>query len=298
MGAIRDLVETVAPLPEPVLIQGETGTGKERIAEALHTASGRRGALVPLNCAAIPKDLVEAELFGHSRGAFSGSDRARTGLFRAADGGTLLLDELGDLPLPVQAKLLRVLESGEVRPVGEDHPIFVSVRVVAATNLKLDDLVRAGRFRADLLHRIAAWKIEVPPLRERRGDIPALAAHFLPADAPVFSVEAMEQLLAWDFPGNVRELVNVVRTSAARAQAARAPCINPEHVSPGASDPHPSQPPPANSQADVMRARIETALRLREGNVAQVARDLGVGRPALYQTLKRLGIDPSAYRKP
>ncbi len=303
IGALRRIVDNVAPLAEPVLIEGETGTGKEMIAESLHRASGRGGEFVPVNCAAIPSELVEAELFGHARGAFSGSDRARPGLFRAAEGGTLLLDEIGDLPLSVQAKLLRVLEGGEVRPVGEDRPVVVNVRVLAATNLSLDEMVADGRFRADLLHRIAAWRLRVPPLRERPEDIPLLSTHFLPLGVSSFSVEAMEQLAMGAWPGNVRELRNAVKTAAARAASAQSPRILPEHLgTPSMRPGRPSDAPPPPGGGEevedaVLRARIETALALREGNVAQVARDLGFGRPWLYQTLKRFNIDPDSYRK-
>jgi transcriptional regulator with GAF, ATPase, and Fis domain len=300
MAAIRRSVENVAPLAEPVLIEGETGTGKEKIAEALHAASRRKGEFVPVNCAAIPSELVEAELFGHAKGAFSGSERTRQGLFRAADAGTLLLDEIGDLPLAVQAKLLRVLEGGEVRPVGEDRPLTVDVRVVAATNLSLDEMVAEGRFRADLLHRVAAWRIRVPPLRDRSEDIPLFVDHFLPDRETSFTVEAMERLMGVSFPGNVRELRNLVRTAAARASADGSARIGLEHLPPGlGAAARDSVAPAAGGDVEdaVLRAKIETALALREGNVAQVARDLGFGRPWLYQTLKRLGIDPDSYRK-
>ena len=304
MASIRRLIENIAPLPDPVLIEGETGTGKEKLAEALHRASGRRGEFVPVNCAAIPAELVESELFGHVKGAFSGSDRVRQGLFRAAEAGTLLLDEIGDLPLTVQAKLLRVLEGGEVRPVGEDRAQRIDVRVVAATNLSLDELVAEGRFRSDLLHRIAAWRVRVPPLRERLEDVPLLSEHFYPNQVVSFSVEAMERMLAASWPGNVRELRNVVRTAAARAVSQSAARISPEHLPAElvAAAPPSGAAAPAEARADdveeaVLRARIETALSLREGNVAQVARDLGFGRPWLYQTLRRFGIDPDSYRK-
>jgi DNA-binding NtrC family response regulator len=299
IGAIRRVIENVATLREPVLIEGETGTGKEMIAEALHRQSRRSGDFVPVNCAAIPSELVEAELFGHAKGAFSGSDRSRRGLFRAAEGGTLLLDEIGDLPQAVQAKLLRVLEGGEVRPVGEDQATRIDVRVVAATNASLDELVAEGRFRADLLHRIAAWRLRVPPLRARREDVPMLALHFLPPAASSFSVEAMEALALADFPGNVRELRNAVKTAGARAVASGSDRILPEHLELGARSVRASEAPPPGADVEdaVLRARIETALALREGNVAQVARDLGFGRPWLYQTLKRFDIDPDSYRK-
>jgi transcriptional regulator with GAF, ATPase, and Fis domain len=299
MKAVQQLVESIAPLTDPVLIEGETGTGKERVAEALHRASGRRGEYVPVNCAAIPTELVEAELFGYRRGAFSGSEGARQGLFRAADGGTLLLDEIGDLPAPAQAKLLRALEGGEVRAVGDDAVHHVDVRVIAATNLSLDELVAEGRFRVDLLHRVAAWRVRIAPLRDRREDVPLLARFFLGPAGGDFSVEAMERLMGWSWPGNVRELRNVVKAAATRALTQGAPRIGVEQLP--SSVEVVDRTAPAQPAADVedvaLRARLETALLLREGNVTQVARDLGFGRPALYQALRRLGIDPETFRK-
>ncbi|MBI5534824.1 MAG: sigma 54-interacting transcriptional regulator [Deltaproteobacteria bacterium] len=297
MGAVRELIRTIAPLPHSVLLLGETGTGKEVVAGALHAASGRRGELVSVNCGAMPAELVESELFGHARGAFSGSDRQRTGLFRAADRGTLLLDELGELPLAAQAKLLRAMEQHEVRPVGEDRPIPVDVRVIGATNVNLEQAVAKGAFRADLFHRIAVWQIPLPALRERIEDVPLLAKHFL-ADEPVtFSVEAMEKLMLCSWPGNVRELRNAVTTAAARARAARRSAIGVEQL-PAI---RPAAPAPRTTATDVetaaLRARIETALALRDGNVSHVAKDLGCTRPWLYLTLKRLHIDAAAFRK-
>jgi DNA-binding NtrC family response regulator len=302
MAEVRRLIATLAPLGDPVLIEGETGTGKEKVAEAIHRASGRKGAFVPINCAAIPADLVEAEMFGHAKGAFSGSDRARAGLFRAADGGTAFLDEVGDLPTEVQPKLLRVLESGEVRPLGEDRALSIDARVVAATNASLDERVAHGAFRSDLFHRIAAWRIRIPALRDRPEDVPLLARHFLPPASPELSVEAVERLALASFPGNVRELRNAVKTAAARALAEGADRIRTAHLPDGIVAKSPAADEPASAgaadvQDAVLRARIETALALREGNVAQVARDLGWGRPWLYQTLRRLAIDPDSYRR-
>ena len=175
----RIVIDTIAKTKSPVLILGDTGTGKEVVAQALHDDSDRSGNFVALNCAAVPNELVDAELFGHARGAFSGAVGTRAGLFRTADGGTLFLDEIGELPAAVQAKLLRVLETDEVRAVGEDRATRVNVRIVAATNRDVDDLVETGDFRGDLLHRVSGLRIVLPSLRDRIEDVPALALHFL-----------------------------------------------------------------------------------------------------------------------
>ena len=297
VATLLDLIRSVAPLPHPVLIEGETGTGKELVARALHDASGRRGAWVAVNCGAIPSELLESELFGHARGAFSGSERARAGLFRSADHGTLLLDELGELPSAAQVTLLRAMEQREIRPVGEDRTVPVDVRVVGATNCLIERMVESGRFRADLFHRIAVWRLRVPSLRERIEDVPLLAVHFLEGAPVAFSVEVMERFALHNWPGNVRELRNVVATAAARAQSTPRTQIRIEHLP--WMDAAPSPKAASSTVEDVaLRARIETALALREGNVSLVAKDLGCGRPWLYLALKRFDIDPASFRKP
>ncbi len=293
--ALRARIRDIGRRPEPALIEGETGVGKERVSEALHLASQRPGRLVAVNCAALPKELVEAELFGHAKGAFSGSDRARDGLFRSAAQGTLLLDEVGDLPPEAQAKLLRVLETNEVRAVGEDRASSVDVRVVAATNAPLERHVKEGRFRADLFHRLAAWRITVPSLREHPEDIPSLATHFEPGAR--FSVEAMEALVNAEWPGNVRELRNAVRAGDAAAAAAGTSHVQPAHLPGELALVAYTRRAVDRENDEVFRARLDTALTMCEGNVAQVARDLGVGRPWLYSVLKRLAVNPASYRK-
>jgi DNA-binding NtrC family response regulator len=218
LQGVRRLVGRVAVSDAAVLVRGETGTGKELVARAIHEGSGRAaGPLVAVNCGALPEHLVESELFGHRRGAFTGADEHRAGLFEVADGGTLFLDEIGELPKPLQSRLLRVLESGEIRRVGENQPISVDVRLVCATHRDVDRMVADGEFREDLLFRINTFEIVVPPLRERRDDIPALVRHFVrrarpqtPAEAEIAVPAMLAVLAAHHWPGNVRELANVV----------------------------------------------------------------------------------------
>jgi len=219
MQALFSLLERVAQVASPALVLGETGTGKELVARALHSTGPRAaGPFVVVNCAALPETLLESELFGHTRGAFTGATQARRGLFLDADGGTLLLDEIGELSPPLQARLLRVLESGEVRPLGSDTVRIVDVRIVAATHRPLSDLVHQGGFREDLYFRLKVLPIVIPPLRERGDDIRMLAEHFLAksrersptAAARAFSSDGMAELLGHRWPGNVRELQHLV----------------------------------------------------------------------------------------
>jgi DNA-binding NtrC family response regulator len=214
---VFELVERVAPSDAAVTILGETGTGKELVARALHARSGRSaGPFIPVNCSAIAETLIESELFGHEKGAFSGAERLRKGAFEEASGGTIFLDEIGELPFDLQAKLLRTLELGEVKRVGASRPIMVDVRIVAATHRDLRAQVRAGKFREDLFYRLCVVPVTVPPLRQRKGDVRALAESFLAAGAPRglglrWSEEALARLEGYDWPGNVRQLKNVVQ---------------------------------------------------------------------------------------
>lgn len=210
-------IERISPSEAPVLIGGETGTGKELVARHIHLLSGRKGPFLAVNCGAISDQLAESELFGHEAGSFTGAVGKREGWFEAANGGTLFLDEIGDLPLPLQVKLLRVLQEKEVVRIGSRKPIPVDVRLVAATNVDLDFAVSAGHFRRDLLYRINIAHVKLPPLRERPGDVLPLAEHFLKSYSlrmghkqPQFSREAIELLLHYSWPGNIRELENVV----------------------------------------------------------------------------------------
>jgi two-component system response regulator PilR (NtrC family) len=225
MRRIFDLVQRVVDAKTTVLITGESGTGKERIARAVHDAGDRRSKpLLVINCGAIPEQLMEAELFGHEKGAFTGAVSSRLGIFRQAEGGTVLLDEIGDLPVSLQVKLLRVLQERKVRGIGTTGEVPIDVRVIAATNRNVEDDVRAGRFRQDLYYRLNVIRIEVPPLRDRREDIRPLAEHFLATcaaehkkDVRGFSPDAIRALEAYPFPGNVRELENFVERAVALA---------------------------------------------------------------------------------
>src|SRR5437879_7574759 len=218
MMRVREIIAKVADADSPVLIEGESGTGKELVAAAIHRQSGRgKGPFVPVNCSAIPADLMESEFFGHVRGAFSGAVADALGLFRSAHGGTLFLDEVAELPPALQAKLLRVLQEKEIRPVGSTKTHAVNARVIAATNKNLETVVQAGTFRQDLFYRLTVVRIVVPPLRDRTDDIPARTTYFLRRfnerfrrDVKGIAPDAMAALTAYDFPGNVRELENLL----------------------------------------------------------------------------------------
>jgi DNA-binding NtrC family response regulator len=234
MLELARLVRLVAPRSATVLIEGETGTGKEVVAKALHRLSARAmKPFVVLNCAAIPESLLEAELFGHTRGAFTGADKARTGRIETANGGTLFLDEIGEMPLGLQAKMLRFLEGGEIQRVGENDVVRVDVRVIAATHQHLEQRSTEGTFRLDLYHRLAVFPLTVPSLRERLEDIEELAEHFLAAlgrqwPRKTLSAEALERLKSHDWPGNVRELAHVLERAA--ILAGDEPVIQPQDV--------------------------------------------------------------------
>jgi two-component system response regulator PilR (NtrC family) len=225
MREVLDVVDRVAPTRASVLIAGESGTGKERIAKRLHYLSeNRSGPFLPLNCGAIPENLIESELFGHIKGAFTGADASKKGMFEAAIGGTLFLDEIGELPVALQPKLLRALQERKIKPVGAIDEIEVDVRMIAATNRDLEAEVRAGRFREDLFFRLNVLQLDLPPLRQRREDIPLLAATFLAKYSKEYSrnvasiaPEAMEKLLAFPYPGNVRQLENIIERGIALA---------------------------------------------------------------------------------
>ncbi|MBM4394267.1 MAG: sigma 54-interacting transcriptional regulator [Deltaproteobacteria bacterium] len=294
---VSDLCRRVAPADVPVLLVGETGTGKEVLARAVHRWSRRAGRpFVAFNCAAVPGTLLESELFGHVRGAYSGAASDRAGLFEEADGGTVLLDEIGEMPPDLQPKLLRFLQDGEVRRLGANRPRNVDVRVLAATNRDLGRAVEAGLFRADLLYRLNVVTARIPPLRERGADVPVLA-HFMLARAcrrtgrrvPGFAPEALAALQSHDFPGNVRELENeVLRAVALTAdgEPIRSDAFSPAVKPRGAPGPGADGTLKAAVE-DAERRTIEAALACAGGNVAAAARDLGLTRPGLYKVMER-----------
>jgi DNA-binding NtrC family response regulator len=303
MASLRGLVERAAPSDLPILILGENGTGKELVARAIHELSPRRAQpFVKMNCAAIPAELVESELFGHEKGAFSGALAQRRGRFEQADGGTLLLDEIGDMPAAMQAKLLRVLQEGEFSRVGGGEEIGVDVRVISATNRDLDTLLADGRFREDLLYRINTLALKVPALRERPGDVPALAGHFAAAACRRngwkprrLSPEALELLKQQPWKGNVRELRNVVERALILTEADPILPQDLRGALPAAPAPRPGAIPADGSLRDLVDAHerevIRERLRALGGHVTNAARSLGLERSHLYKKCKQLGID-------
>jgi DNA-binding NtrC family response regulator len=293
MQEVLGTLEAAAPARVTVLLQGETGTGKEVLARTLHRLSGRKGTFVVFDAASTQRDLVQASLFGHVRGAFTGADREREGAFRAAEGGTLFIDEVGELPLELQPNLLRVLENRTLAPVGSDRQVPVDTRVVAATHRDLEAMVREGTFRADLYHRLAVVRVRIPPLRERAGDVPALVEHFL-ADLGLeleLSPAAMDALRAHSWPGNVRELRNVLESAAVRCRgrAAASADLELRSASLAGAAPAPAAAGPASAAGalrDRERETILAALERHGGNRAAAAKELGIARSTLWRKLK------------
>ena len=294
------MIQLVGPKPARVLIQGENGTGKELVARALHATSPRRElAFVAVNCAAIPEELIESELFGHERGAFTGATQARRGRFEEAHGGTLFLDEVGDLSPKAQTKLLRVLEESEFFRVGGNRTIRVDVRVVAATNRDLSPSGASG-FREDLRFRLAVVPIIVPPLRERAEDIPALVEHFSGRLATEtngkpkkFTPRALDLLRRYPFPGNVRELRNLVERLMIMSSGASIGHEDVLAVLPGEDSAQTEQPRLSDAVREFEKRQIEAAL-LAEGTMTKAATRLGLERSHLYKKMKRLGWRPES----
>ncbi|MBA3498843.1 MAG: sigma 54-interacting transcriptional regulator [Deltaproteobacteria bacterium] len=280
----------IAPSQIPVLIGGATGAGKERVARTLHTASGRSGTFVPVNCGALPSGLVESELFGHKKGAFSGAVQDQPGLVVASNNGTLFLDEIGDLPAPAQAALLRVLEEHEVRAVGATTTVSVDLRVVAATHRDLDDLVEDGAFRDDLVARLAGFEIELPPLAERRVDLGVMLAEIVPP-ATQLAANAARALFAYNWPRNARELVRAIERAVQLAGTGEVEIRHlPDEIA-GAKFAAPAIP-----AADARRDELHALLEKHKGNVSKVAVELGRVRQQIQRWLKRYNLDPERYR--
>jgi transcriptional regulator with PAS, ATPase and Fis domain len=303
MREVFERIRAVAGVESPVLIIGETGTGKELVARAIHGLSPRaKRPFIPVNCTALPKELLESELFGHKKGAYTGAHMDSKGLFRTAEGGTILLDEVGDMPVEGQAKLLRTLQEKTIRPIGEMHEIPVDVRVITATNQPTAALLESGRLRPDLYYRLSVVTIEVPPLRERVSDIPLLAQHFiqqfnLKYQRGVEGIEraALDCLMAYAWPGNVRELEHVIEglfalrdlkkaitnddLPATLKQAPRATVVE------AAGEVH--------SLAESEKVAIIRALQATEGNKSRAAEMLGISRDRLYRKIELYGIEAS-----
>jgi DNA-binding NtrC family response regulator len=298
MQEVQRLIERVGPTGKAVLIQGESGTGKELVARAIHQASARAdNPLVTINCAALPEQLVESELFGHEKGSFTGATAAKSGLFEVADGGTLLIDEIGELPPGLQPKLLRVLEDGTFRRVGSHQERRVDVRIVAATNRDLAEEVGAGRFREDLYYRINVLSLVLPPLRDRNGDVDLMIDHFLGSDWEI-DEQARAALIAYHWPGNVRQLINALERATILADDK---LITPEDLPHEVVDVAPrdgGRPPAAGvTRLDLIeKAHIIEVLRQESGNKARAARALGIHRRKLYRLLDRFDISEVAYR--
>jgi transcriptional regulator of acetoin/glycerol metabolism len=301
MVAVRRSVLAVARHKRSVIISGETGTGKEVVARLIHDRSGAVGPFVGVNCGTFTEGLLPSELFGHVRGAFTGAAADQPGLFRAARGGTLLLDEVSDMPLALQMTLLRVLETGEVRPVGGTREFAVDVRVVATSNRDLMELVERGEFRSDLYSRLAQWTVRLPPLRERREDIPALAINLLArceGSGRTLSPDLAEALLLHDWPLNVRGLFNVLAIAVISSGPDEALSLGDEVRAALRTTGSVTGPQLDRVLPVISKIALENLLALFKGKIAAAARHLGVTRPKLYRMLWAEGIEPARFRCP
>jgi DNA-binding NtrC family response regulator len=293
MRHLCDVISRVAPMPSTVLLEGESGTGKELAARAIHQLSNRTGSFVPVNCGAMSAELLESELFGHVKGAFTGAHQSREGLFTYAEGGTLFLDEIGEMPLPMQAHLLRALEERSIRPVGSNREFPVDVRIIAATNKQLQEEVKKRRFREDLFYRLNVLSLHIPALRERPGDVPLLVDHFMHQLSTELGVESRQldeveisRLLTYDWPGNVRELKNVIERSLLLNKA-------PSSCVPGLSinDADPSQEEGESLLLESIEKRhILRVLNQESGNKSAAARLLGISRKTLERKVQAWGL--------
>ncbi len=301
MRAVLEVVERIAQTESTVCVRGESGTGKELVARALHQASSRRDKpFIAINCAAIPETLLESELFGHEKGAFTGAVRNARGLVAQADEGVLFLDEIGDMPLSVQAKFLRVLQERRFYPLGSDQPRDVNVRVVVATNKDLEECVKQGSFREDLFYRINVIPLVLPPLRDRREDIPLLAFHFLSEcsrrmnrEVKSFTPQAMQRLMLHDWPGNVRELGNTIEYAAAMSGS---DVITEDLILPAKSDADHSIKPLKAARESFDKDYLTRLLEITRGNVSSAATLAGKYRADLYLLLRKHGLNPADFK--
>jgi len=301
MDALLAEARLAAQSEASLLIQGESGTGKELLARAIHRASPRRDKpFVAINCGAIPAELLESELFGHLKGAFTGAGRDHPGLFLSAEGGTVFLDEIGDMPVQLQVKLLRVLQEGEVRPVGATETRKVDVRILSATHRNLEEAVASGEFREDLYYRLNVVSLTLPPLRERREDIPLLAQHFLSALTEKyqrrirgFAPDALDMLAAADWPGNIRQLHNVLEQCVALGTTSTIPATL---VARALRDKPAEIQPLAEARSAFERDYLINLLKLTRGQVSEVARLAGRNRTEVYRLLQRHGLTPALFK--
>ena len=297
MVALREQVAKVGPTRASVLLTGETGTGKEVVARAIHQASERRDALfVAVNCAAIPADMLESELFGHEKGAFTGAQKQRIGKFELAQGGTLFLDELGEMPIALQAKLLRAIEAGEISRLGSNDPVTLDVRLIAATNRAPREAIRDGQLREDLYFRLNVFALELPPLRTRREDVGQLFAHFLGLPETGLPAAVLDHLASYGWPGNVRELRNMAERARILAGTS---ALAPRHFPLPAESAIPEAPSAAALPDDLAldpavetleRRYLEAALKLSGGNKARAAQKLGISERTIWYKLKKYGL--------
>jgi two-component system response regulator GlrR len=296
-----DQAKMVAATDARVLITGESGTGKELLARAIHRASPRIDKpFVAINCSAMAENLLESELFGHEKGAFTGATRSHKGLFQAAEGGTLMLDEIGDMPMRLQVKLLRVLQEHQVRPVGSTEAIQVDVRVISATHRDLQEMMRTGKFREDLFYRLNVVNIDIPVLDERREDIPLLVSHFLQQIAAeagqerkVYAPEAVELLVTAEWPGNIRQLHNVVRQNVALS---RSPVISGELVQSSLGEHAGKLASFSDARDEFTRNYLSQILQITQGNVSQAARLAKRNRTDFYKLLARHDLNPDSFK--
>jgi len=301
MKEIMQQARMVAATDARVLITGESGTGKELLAQAIHRASERKNKpFVALNCSAMAENLLESELFGHEKGAFTGATRSHEGLFQAAEGGTLMLDEIGDMPMRLQVKLLRVLQESQVRPVGSTEAKEIDVRVISATHRDLQDLMTQGRFRDDLYYRLNVVNIKLPTLNDRREDIPLLVAHFLQTIAheadqerKVYAPEAVEMLVTAEWPGNIRQLYNIVRQNVALS---RSPVISGELVQQSLGEHAGKLASFSDARDEFTRNYLSQILQITTGNVSQAARLAKRNRTDFYKLLARHDLNPDSFK--